>query len=335
MSKKTKVSENDVLKALDALEGDVKKGKIPAEMKDADGGFATEGDGSVLQVSASENAEGAVKKSKGAGEAFKKAKKKKVKKAPPMDTSSSSSSESSPDEEGSPDDDMSSSSPDAMSKAVQSSSSSSSDSDSMSKATSASDMSSSESSSGEGEVSKAKAKKSKKAPSMKKSLREVADDNDDLKKAMDISPFLEGLVDQLSDALGETRKSMTKRFTEIGERDDLVKKALIAIGKEVVSQGEMIKSLVERLEEVPSASRSRKSVLNKSDIVEKSFQKGEGSDQIDHRDPKVKVKVLNWLLNKAEKGEIAAPLVSQYESGFGIPGDLLKAAEHDLFNKAD
>ena len=171
---------------------------------------------------------------------------------------------------------------------------------------------------------------------MKKcSFREQAEGNTDLKKAMDISPFLEGLVDQISDAQGELRKSITKRFDERAGFEGLLQKAIIVMGKEMVSQGEMIKSLVERLEGMPDPSRSRKSVLNKSDIQERDFRKSdEGGGEIDHKDPRVRQKVIGWLLEKAEKGLIAAPLVSQYESGYGIPADLIKSAENDLF-KAD
>lgn len=324
MKNKKKLTENGLHKALDDLEGALRKGSIPEEMKNPNGGLATEGEDLADEVSASE-----AKKSKKPKLSIVKGKKK------AMDTSDEDESS---DEEGSEDDDMS--------KAEGSSDEGAGDDDdegvqkggkkkvskrySASDASSEDDMSKADNSSNEG------VRKSKKSKKVAKSFKQEAEEDDNLNKAMEVSGFLEGLVDRASDSIDEMRKSLV----ELGEYnqgfDNKLAKALIAIGKQVDSQGELLKSLVDRLEGTPDSSRMRKSMLSKSDVRPR-FE-GDTDDEeennmkkADHADPRFRQKVTAVLLKKAMAKEIDPQYVTMYEAKLGgVPEEIITQATEEV-----
>lgn len=311
-TKSKQVKETSLNKALDELEGQLSKGKlIPDEMKNPNGGLATEGTDIADEVSASE---GEAKKGKPEVSSLKKARKKKGMPAEMSDDSESE--ESSPEESGSEEDS------DDMSKAG-----SEEGSDDVEKKYSASDESSSAESVSKAEassassMSKSKKKSMKKSRSVKKSLKEQAEKNEDLRKAMDVSSFLEGLVDVVSEREAELTKALDDLREEQSGFNGKLAKALIAIGRKTSANEELLKALVERLEGTPDPSRARKSILTKSEISER-FGGGEGDDRQEVRsNPNIRRQVLGALIQKAANGEVPMTLVTSFESNLPIGGE--------------
>ncbi len=300
-AKKEKVTEDDVLKALDELESNVEKGdKIPDEMKNPNGGLATEGEDLESEISASEG-EPTQKGDKKTLEVFKGAKPK-----PKMKKTESMSEES-----GSED-------------------------DSESESESEEDMSKAESSSAGSEESVEKSSK-KKEKVKKSSFRDRVEKQPELKKAMDVSNFLESLVDLVSDADSEMVKSIVELHDEQKGFNGKLAKAMISIGRRLVKSEErneklfsMVESLTEKLEVLPDPGRTRKSVLHKSEIMERNLAGRGENGEIDHNDPKVRKAMLEWMMDKSMQGKLSPLIVTQYEQRLAISDSVLKAAEPDL-----
>lgn len=318
MKKEKKVSTNGLHKALDELEDALEKGgSIPEEMKNPNGGLATEGKDLADEVSASET-----KKSKKPDITIKGGKKKAI----------DMSDEDSDDEEGSEDDD-------SMSKAEGSSDEGGSvesvkkSKKKLNKKYSASDAESSESMSKAEDSSEEGVRKSKKKSKVTKSFKQEAEDDDKLSKAMEVSGFLEGLVDKTSDSLSDMQKALVELHEYNQGFDSKIAKALIAIGKKVDSQDELLKSLVDRLEGTPDPSRMRKSMLSKSDVRSRFEGDVDPNDlkKADHQDPRFRQKVTALLLKKAMSKEIDPQYVTMYEARLGgVPEDIIKSCEDEV-----
>lgn len=291
---KTAPTEQDLLKALDELE----KGAIPAQMKDADGGLATEGES--LGVSADENAEKVVKKAKKA--------------SPPMEMSDDESSE----DESEPDEESDDESEESMSKGEDSESVEKGDDD-----TSSSDRGAHETSSPDKE--------------MTKSFKEVAEEDDTIAKAIEVSGFMEQLVALTSDSIDSLRKSVVELEAGNSQFNTRMRKAIVAIGNATMENRDLIKSLIEKLGGVPAPRREGKTLLSKSDIHDRSFTNDDsaGEGELDHTNPKHRQAVANWLFNKVTKGELDPTIVTMYESNTAaLPLDLMKSCENDLFKSS-
>lgn len=179
---------------------------------------------------------------------------------------------------------------------------------------------------------------------MSKSLRQRAEEDEEMHKGLMVAPFLEAMVDQMSSTIDDMNKSfhahidrkIEKSMEKQGDFNIRLAKGMVTLGKMmkeimplVKSQAEVIKSFG-NLPNVPQ----RKSVLNKSEIAERDG--GDGDDDAT-RENMAKVNrrdTIDWLIDKAEKGEVPAVMVTQYEnSGYNpqsLPLPLRKAMMSDL-----
>ncbi len=75
----------------------------------------------------------------------------------------------------------------------------------------------------------------------------------DVEDAVEVSSYLKGMTDLVVDSLDTMHKSLTESMDNQGEFNKSFAQGLIGIGEFVKAQGEMIKSLSERLEVVEKA----------------------------------------------------------------------------------
>lgn len=280
-SNTTSLTEASLLKALHTLE----KGAIPKEMKDSNGGFATEGDDDELQVSASENAEP------------KHVKKSKTKKA---ESSEESDEESSAEES-------------SMGKGGDESS----DEEHSPAETSSPELSEDDAEESMEMSRKAKkAKKSAKPAKVTKSIKKAMTDDENVGEFVDASSFLESLVDAVSDSNVEVNKSLDKlagRFFKSHERQQTfngqLAKAIVLQGNLTVEIAKGLRRLRKSLENIPDLAQGR-TKLNKSDVVEREFQDTSSADQLDVGEYRT---IMDKLIDLAQKGTVPAAVVSDFE----------------------
>jgi hypothetical protein len=169
-----------------------------------------------------------------------------------------------------------------------------------------------------------------------KSLKDRAAEEPNVAKAVEVSDFLEGLVETLDTSLKDMSKSLRKSITEdLGgelrksveaqlEFNSKLATAVVSIGKEVREQGEMIKSLAGQ-PNVPQ----RRAVLSKSEIVQPGLGGGEGEGLA----TLPKERITNWLMEKAMRSEIDPVMVTAFEQSGNIaalPHNIQKALTNDL-----
>ncbi len=149
----------------------------------------------------------------------------------------------------------------------------------------------------------------KKKGAKKKSMRKSFEERPTIKKAIEVSQFLEELTDSISDSVDGLRKAMLDGQQGQAGFNHRLAKAVVAIGNEV---SDLQKSLTE-IGNQPAA--ERKSVLSKSELVARDFEgnedgenhQGGGGTRVGKDD------VLDFLVSKAEKGEIPPESVTEYE----------------------
>lgn len=173
----------------------------------------------------------------------------------------------------------------------------------------------------------------KKGDKTSKSLRERADDDETMQKAIEVSEFIEAMVDQTSEALADLQKSFDGELSTVNDRlekseayqrnfNGRLAKGLIDIGKVLVATQQMVKALTDK----PNP-QMRKSVLSASEIEEPSRSGDDGSAQHRHE------QVAEWLFEKSMAGEIDSLLVTQFEvhrSVDALPPQVRKALNNDL-----
>lgn len=300
-------TEKRLIKALNAVE----KAAVPKQMRDANGGFSTEGDGDELQVSAEEDAEPKnVKKGRRRGDEEESS----VVKADEESGDEESSEESSDDEESS---DEESSPPMALSrkkgkggksKAVKKGGKSKEESSEESSAETSEELSGEESI-GESPKPVKKGKKGKsvkKSSSIKKSL--MADEgNADVVNA---SEFIEQLLDSVSDSNAALTKSVRDQRVEQQEFNGMMAKAITLLGNVNLDQSKQLKRLRKALESVPMTGRG-KTLLNKSDVAERQFEQPEGvTEELDDQTYR---QAMDVLVTLATKNQVKPELVTQFE----------------------
>lgn len=281
--KKSSPSEASLLKALDVLE---KAASIPAEMKDADGGFATEGDGDELQVSASEG-EPKVKKARKA-----------------IDDESSEGPEMSADDDESEasaeESDEASAPPMQLKKKKMVSKAEETPNEEHSAA----------------ETSSPKLTK-KSQSSIKKSLME----DEGNRELVEASSFLESLVDQTSDSVVALAKSLEQTRTDQNSFNSKMAKAMIALGSLTQEQGQEIRKLRKALANTPYIPQHR-TALSKSEIEEREFTGNRDNDSLSDS---AFHKALNQLTELAMRGTVPAAVVTDFElskSLAALPNDV-------------
>lgn len=278
-AKKSLTTEAKLLKALDALE----KGAIPKEMRDADGGFATEGDGDELQVSASEGEPKKTKKSQA-----------EVSQDEESVEKAESSSEESSDEEHSP---AETSSPELSEDSAE---------ESMEMSRKAK------------KAAKKSTKKSVQEPERRvsKSIKKSMVEDEANREVVEASSFLESLVDAVSDsneALGKSLNGLASRVQKSEARqhgfNDMLAKAIIHQGNLSLEIAKSLKKLRKSMANIPDTSAHR-TKLTKSEVVEREFDNGAAGDALDVEGYR---STLDQLVNLAEKGHCPAAVVSDFE----------------------
>lgn len=175
-----------------------------------------------------------------------------------------------------------------------------------------------------------------------KSFREMADEDESLSKAIEVSEFLESLVDTNSRALSQMRKGLAADLNEaLGgffeqqmEFNTRMAKALTVIGKMVQSiapdikeQTEIVKSFADQPK---NGARPHKSVLSKGDINQ-PFQQ---SNDAQSTGPSRHDAIMSWLDAKTQAGEIDPVQVASFELARfdpnALPLNLRKSLLSDL-----
>jgi hypothetical protein len=115
---------------------------------------------------------------------------------------------------------------------------------------------------------------STKGKKAKKSFMRDAMDNSDLRKAIDASPYLESLTDELGGHVDGLSSRVKKAFRSQEEFNGRLAKAIIAVGNQQMGmQAELLKAIngvkeiLDAIGNAPAA--GRKTVLHKSEIVER------------------------------------------------------------------
>lgn len=141
---------------------------------------------------------------------------------------------------------------------------------------------------------------------MKKSFKNIVSENEEV---IDAVPVLKAFVDVLSNVVDGYQMIKSEIADLKGSNEQImdIQKSF----SEVMSSGsEMIKSMQGSLEKVGSAPLPRKGVINKSDLLQKSF--GEQSNE-KNESKYTPAEIKNALLKSAQEKEISGGVLTKYE----------------------
>lgn len=224
-----------------------------------------------------------------------------------------------------------------------------------SKAFSASDMSSGKKSKKKPFPPKGDDDSSSDDDSTEKSFREVANEDETISKAIEVSDFLEALVDQVSLTMLTMGKEISKSLGELENRlnaridarvskgiglqqefNQRLAKAVAAIGNSVEDQGELVKSL----SNAPVAQPRGKAVLSKAEVNQPPWSGNGGAlgspdepdmSEISNLSPE---KVGDWLFAKSAANQIDPRVIMAWEADrydpTTLPENIQKALVNDL-----
>jgi hypothetical protein len=196
--------------------------------------------------------------------------------------------------------------------------------------------------------------------STSKSFRAQAENDEQLAKAIEISPFLEALIDNFSVAMKRMTTNVAKSITEMEMRlnariDNRVAKgvsvqsdfnarmakAVTAIGESV--QGDVV-DMIKSLANSPAPITRGKAVLSKSEVnnppwagaqqSDNRMADGSGGDYLAECAEFSSDAIGNWLFNKSCKNEIDSKLILAWEADRynpeALPVQVRKALVNDL-----
>ena len=138
-------------------------------------------------------------------------------------------------------------------------------------------------------------------------------------EVLNISPFLEELVDQVSDAEQDLRKSVIELAEQQDVHNKTLRKSVVAMGNLVLD----IKKSLDTLMDQPTT--DRRSVLSKSEVVER-FE--EAAPTLS------KHQVLDAMVNLVQKGQLNSIEVARYETTNSMEPSVRKAVEDELRKSA-
>ena len=170
-----------------------------------------------------------------------------------------------------------------------------------------------------------------------KSLRDRADGDETMRKAIEVSDFIEAMVDQTSGALVDVQKSLVAVSRQLSSRmekseaaqsnfNSRLAKAVVSIGNSVNGLSEIVGKLAGQ-PHIPQ----RKAMLSKSEIVD-PYLGGEpsGGEFADFS----REQIQEWLFQKSCANEIDPVTVTIFEqNGFNpevLPPHVRKALVNDL-----
>ena len=169
-----------------------------------------------------------------------------------------------------------------------------------------------------------------------KSFREVADADETMQKAIEVSDFIEAMVDQTSSSLGAVTKSLHRIEKSVGARIDRsesvqqnfnarLAKAVVQIGNSVNE----LANIVRAFSDTPSVPQ-RRAVLSKSEVLQPHLGGG-APDDLATAD---RSKIIDWLVNKSLANQLDAVTITAFEqSGYNpdaLPPMVRKALANDL-----
>lgn len=173
------------------------------------------------------------------------------------------------------------------------------------------------------------------ADDLSKSFSETFTEDSELQKGFDVSPFLERHASLTAEALDRIQTTFSKSLDGVSERskafNEQLAKSLSGIGKIVVSQDKLIKSLVKRLDTVESAPLPRKSFTGVG-VLHKSLE-GEAGAAVATQEQLSKSEVLDTLeeMMKSNVGMLGGQridyVIAQAESTSEIPRNVLTAVQ--------
>lgn len=176
---------------------------------------------------------------------------------------------------------------------------------------------------------------------MGKSLAQRAGDDEDVAKGVDVSPFLEALVDQISNTLEDVRgtlkqsinKSISESTAAQQEFNIRLAKGIVTIGKGLQSLSTQVSQLTESLQGLNTAPAGvRKSVLSQNEIVEPRGD--EGDEDTGANSPFHHSAVEDWLVQKSQEGQVPIQIITMWESSgrqlHSLPPNIRKACVQDL-----
>lgn len=144
---------------------------------------------------------------------------------------------------------------------------------------------------------------------VEKSLSNIMNNNPDVKKALEVSEFLNELVKSLDVVLGNHNEGLKKSMHASEHSNDLLAKSLLGLTKAhqtiMKSQSELHKSIQEinkRLDSMSQQPVMRKSVATNAKPIQKSFEASQGNPPQAPKD----------TLSKAE---ISSKLMTAYSGG--------------------
>lgn len=187
-----------------------------------------------------------------------------------------------------------------------------------------------------------------------KSLRAAAEQNETMSKAIEVSDFLEAMVDQVSLTLLTMTKSFQKSIAEMESRinaridnrvakgiamssdfNSRLAKAITAIGTSVDEQGDLVKSL----QNAPAAPRG-KALLSKSDVHQPPWGGNGGGHEMANGSDLSELtslptdKVGDWLFAKSANNKIDPKLILAWEANHydvsTLPEEIQKSLANDL-----
>lgn len=182
--------------------------------------------------------------------------------------------------------------------------------------------------------------------SMDKSFRQVADEDETMAKAMEVSEFIEAMVDQLSASHGDLSKSVAGLRAHVDDRvaksqaaqgdfNRRMAHAVVSLGKQ---QGEIL-DLLKSISNQPAVAPRGKALLSKAEVNQPPFAGGGQADQggdVDVADLSQvpSEKICDWLFNKAMENKVPHLLISEFESSRYnpevLPAQIRKALANDL-----
>lgn len=143
------------------------------------------------------------------------------------------------------------------------------------------------------------------------------DEDETIEKAVEVSPFLEALVDQTETSLQALGREISKLKKSAAEFDYKYVNSLKQIS-------EMLKALDERLKRIEETPVSGPKSIRKAAVIEKSFA---GTGQVDEIDQLPKRKVIDLLEKAVVDGKIKDTVLIAYESEMNYP---LTAEQKDI-----
>lgn len=165
----------------------------------------------------------------------------------------------------------------------------------------------------------------KKGKKVKKStIADLVKSDSQAGAVVDVSPLIENLVDQVSEAVEDMRKSIDDSRDEQSGFNRALAKAVNLTAQSVLA----LNKRFDGIEDLPAG--SRRTALTKGEVQERFDEGGEGGDVLDFN----RHQVLDAMTDLAKSGSIPTIDVTRYETTGTMDPDVLKKVENHLKKSA-